>query len=234
MNYLNFLSKLGIGGAHPGGIELTRDILTCKEINKGATILDVGCGTGQTIAYLVETYDAHVTGIDINPNMVIRARERMIRDDLDANILHGSVEALPVEDAFFDIVLAESVLAFVNQPKALTEIYRVLKPNGSLIANELTINEPLPQENEQEIQAFYGFESILLENDWLKLFKQAGFKNVNTLTIPNLFQNQSVPEFDFSLIFKPELYEMMVSYYNITMKYMNVLDYRVFAATKVI
>lgn len=75
--YLDILSKLGIEGAHPGGINLTKEIFKRENINRKSYILDVGCGTGQTAAYLAYKYGAKVTGIDINPTMVAKARRRM-------------------------------------------------------------------------------------------------------------------------------------------------------------
>ena len=73
-NYLEFLSKFGIGGAHPGGINLTKEIFQAEEMNQNSRLLDVGCGTGQTAAYLAERYGAKVTGMDINPIMVKRPK----------------------------------------------------------------------------------------------------------------------------------------------------------------
>ena len=141
--YLDFLSKFGVGGAHPGGINLTKEILKTEEINKTSRILDVGCGTGQTAAYLAAQYGAKVTGMDINPLMVEKAKNRMRQYQLPVEIIQGSIENFPVKDGKFDFIISESVLAFVNQPKALKEIFRLLKNGGRFIANELTTNKLL-------------------------------------------------------------------------------------------
>jgi len=52
--YLNCLAELGVGGAHPGGFKLTQDILSAEHIGKKTTVLDAGCGTGQTAAYVAQ------------------------------------------------------------------------------------------------------------------------------------------------------------------------------------
>ena len=141
--YLDFLSKFGIGGAHPGGISLTKEIFKTEEMNKTSRILDVGCGTGQTAAYLADQYGAKVTGMDINPIMVEKAKNRIRKYQLPAEIIQGSIEKRPLKDGTFDFIISESVLSFVNKPKALKEIFRLLKNGGRLIANELTINKLL-------------------------------------------------------------------------------------------
>ena len=80
--YLDFLSKFGIGGAHPGGLNLTKKLFKEEDINSTSEILDVGCGTGQTAAYLAYRYGAKVTGIDVNPIMVVKAKRRIKKQNL--------------------------------------------------------------------------------------------------------------------------------------------------------
>lgn len=75
--YLEFLAKFGVGGAHPGGINLSKELFKAESIQQTSHILDVGCGTGQTAAYLATHFQANVTGIDINPIMIEKARHRM-------------------------------------------------------------------------------------------------------------------------------------------------------------
>src|SRR3954463_11062659 len=133
--YLDFLSKFGVGGAHPGGIQLTKEIFKSEKIPPTTHILDVGCGTGQTAAYLAAQYGAIVTGIDINPVMVEKAKTRMARYQLPVEIIQGSIENCPLKDETFDFIISESVLSFVNKPRSLTEIFRLLKGGGRFIAN---------------------------------------------------------------------------------------------------
>lgn len=109
--YLDFLSKFGVSGAHPGGIELTKKILENEMINKSSRILDVGCGTGETSAYLAARYGAKVTGLDINPIMIKKAKIRMAKYQLPVEIIHGSIEKCPLEDSNYDFIISESVLS---------------------------------------------------------------------------------------------------------------------------
>lgn len=231
--YLDFLSKFGVGGAHPGGIDLTKEILKSEQINGDSRILDAGCGTGQTAAYLASTYGAKVTGVDINPIMVEKAKQRMTTFKLPVEIIHGSIEKLPLKSESFDIILSESVLAFVNKPKAISEIFRLLKTGGRFIGNELTINKKPGNIMEEEIKNFYGFDSLPLETDWIRLLEQAGFKNIKirAQTQPTL-QNNATTEFHYSQHIEPKLFAVMSQHFLIMTKYQGILDYRIFTCSK--
>ncbi|MEH7115353.1 class I SAM-dependent methyltransferase [Neobacillus niacini] len=231
--YLDFLSKFGVSGAHPGGIKLTKQIFENENINEFSHILDVGCGTGQTSAYLAARYGAKVTGMDFNPIMVEKAKNRMIKYQLPVEIIQGSIEKCPLPDSKYDFIIAESVLSFVNKPRALKEIFRLLKYDGRLIANELTINRRLGSNYEEEIKQFYGLDSILMEKDWITLFEQVDFKNIKTfLRKPSILHNDSLPEFQYSEYIEPELYKIMQQHFNLMVKYQGILGYRVFICTK--
>ena len=76
LNYLNCLALIGIGGVHPGGLQLTKEILSREKINEKTIILDVGCGTGQTSAYMAEKYKCKIIGLDNNEMMLEKAKKR--------------------------------------------------------------------------------------------------------------------------------------------------------------
>ncbi|WP_231689551.1 class I SAM-dependent methyltransferase [Bacillus sp. FJAT-27245] len=231
--YLDFLSKFGIGGAHPGGLNLTKEMLKGEQINETTTILDVGCGTGQTAAFLALQYGANITGMDINPIMVEKAKNRMATYKLPVEIIQGSIEDIPLKDKSFDFILSESVISFVDKKKALREIHRVLRDGGRFIANELTINKQPQPKDEEEIKSFYGFDSLPVESDWAVLLEQAGFKNIAiSRNSQPIFQTQSMPEFHYSDVIEPKLFEVFTQHYAIMLKYQNILDYRILACTK--
>jgi ubiquinone/menaquinone biosynthesis C-methylase UbiE len=233
LSYIDFLAKFGIGGAHPGGITLTKHILSQEKITKNTKILDAGCGTGQTAAYLYEQYGAKVTGLDINSIMIEKAKRRFQQFHMPIQLVHGSVENIPFDDSSFDLVLSESVLAFVNKPRALKEFYRVLKKGGRLIANEMTINtKPNPQE-ELEITKFYNIDSLLLETDWSNLLSKTGFENIelNSQQV-ELANGNTAQEFNFSLNFEPELFGILNQHGNMLVKYHDILSHRIITCTK--
>lgn len=227
--YLEFLAKFGVGGAHPGGINLSKELFKAESIQQTSHILDVGCGTGQTAAYLATHFQANVTGIDINPIMIEKARNRMEKTRLPVNIIQGSIVQTTLSNESFDLILAESVLAFVDQQRALQEIYRLLKRGGRFIAIEFTIPELLPSQQVEDLQQFYGFNALLMKKDWVVLLQQAGFHNIR------IQKNKSIsskPEFNFSKDIESELYDKMNQHIAMSAKYEKILDYRIYSCTK--
>ena len=226
--YLDLLSKFGVGGAHPGGLNLTKKLFKSENINNTSKILDVGCGTGQTAAFLAHEYGATVTGIDVNSTMVAKAKERMKKNRLPVNIIHGSIEQTSLPNHHFDYIISESVLSFVNKPKALDEIFRLLKSGGRFIAIELTIINRLTEKEEHEIKQFYGLDSLNTKNDWVTLLSQAGFEQICILKNTYI---DSDPEFHMSDDIDPKLHEIMEKHFDLVSKYL-ASSYRIYSCTK--
>lgn len=98
-----------------------------RRVARGGTVLEVGCGTG-LVMQRVAGFAAHVTGIDVSPGMLARARERGL------DVREGSATALPFPDASFDVVYSFKVLAHVDPVEpALAEMARVTRPGGHIV-----------------------------------------------------------------------------------------------------
>ena len=232
-NYFDFLAAFGVGGAHPGGIPLTKEIVEAEQITNHSVILDAGCGTGQTAAYLYNQFGANITGLEINSTMVEKARSRFATHQIPIQLIEGSVEDIPFSDNTFDLIICESVLAFTKKDLALSEFYRVLKTGGRLIANEMTINSPLNSEEKDEIMAFYGVDSLLFEEDWRQILQKAGFADIRTEEkIPSLPGEFQIPEFDFSANVDPELFWIMQMHAQIMLQFQDILSYRILTCSK--
>ncbi|UTW69808.1 methyltransferase domain-containing protein [Anaerobacillus sp. HL2] len=74
LNYTDMLAQLGISSAHPGGLALSKWNFLKEKITKDMKILDLGCGTGKTAAYLASTYKCSVTALDVHPIMLEKAK----------------------------------------------------------------------------------------------------------------------------------------------------------------
>lgn len=228
--YTDCLAFFGVGGAHPGGLYITERAVMKEELTKESLVLDVGCGTGQTVAFLAETIGCKVTGVDSHPLMVQKARKRCasISDLIDVKT--GRVESLPFSDRVFDFVLSESVLSFTNVSVSLIEIRRVLKERGVLIAVEAVVEQE--HKDLQRVKNFYGFTQLLTEEEWIKLFHETGFKYVEIMDYPEESVSntsiESAPDFSPSSEIDEELYMLLEKHEQLTHEYRDVLSYRVF------
>lgn len=101
-------------------------------VGSGASVLDVACGSG-SVALTAARRGARVTGIDLTPQLVERAKENAALMQVDATFAQGDVEELPLPDGQFDVVLSQFGHMFAPRPEvALREMLRVLKPGGTL------------------------------------------------------------------------------------------------------
>ena len=75
-------------------------------VQPGQDLLDVGCGTG-VAAITAARIGARVCGVDLTPELLERARENSRIPNLEIDFREGDAEALPFDDASFDIVLSQ-------------------------------------------------------------------------------------------------------------------------------
>ena len=87
-----------------------------------ASVLDAGCGEGETLARLGDALPAHPVAIDLDPEAAAFTGRRFPQ----AEVLSGSVYELPFEDASFELVLCLEVLEHLRDPgAAVAELARV-------------------------------------------------------------------------------------------------------------
>jgi ubiquinone/menaquinone biosynthesis C-methylase UbiE len=94
-------------------------------------ILDVGCGTGVITREIRKRCSAKITAIDIDPNMIQFAKERVA--DVDFRV--ENVEELSSKKGTFDIILFHYLLLWLQNPiRAVKEMARVCKKGGYVVA----------------------------------------------------------------------------------------------------
>src|SRR4029079_8419210 len=93
---------------------------------------DVACGTG-VVSVTAARAGATVSGLDLTPELLERARENARIGSFDVEFREGDVEALPFGDAEFDVVLSQFGHMFAPRPQvAIAEMLRVLKSGGTI------------------------------------------------------------------------------------------------------
>ncbi len=112
------------------------EIMKQLAIRQGATILDVGCGTGQDTLDLALAVgpQGRVTGIDNSETMLHEARSRAAQAQLPIDYMLADATHLPFAHASFDGCMASRVLGHLPQPyQALAEMVRVARPGASIV-----------------------------------------------------------------------------------------------------
>jgi ubiquinone/menaquinone biosynthesis C-methylase UbiE len=156
-------------------------------VSKTATVLDVGCGGGRTIARLAALApEGKVFGLDYSAACVAVSRRTNAREIMTGRVQieQGSVAALPFADRTFDIVTAvETHYYWPDLPANVREVLRVLKPGGTFVlVAETYRGGPL--------RLLYGIVMPLLRAAFLSdaehrnLLTQAGFDEVATKHLP--------------------------------------------------
>ncbi len=132
-------------------------------------ILDIATGTGDLAISLTATNAKEIIGLDISDGMLEVGRQKISSKNLDGMIsmVIGDSEDLPFEDSSFDaITVAFGVRNFENLEKGLSEILRVLKPNGIFVILETSVpTNPI-------YRAGYKFYSKLILPSIGKLFSK--------------------------------------------------------------
>ncbi len=128
----------------PGKFDITDRAMEFCALEKGAEVLDVGCGDGTTAEHLQDKYGCRVTGIDLNLAKISEGKGR--NKELDLRM--GDGEFLDDFPSFsFDCVMMECTLSLINLPdEALHEAYCVLKKGGKLFISDLYLKKPDPMQ----------------------------------------------------------------------------------------
>lgn len=109
-----------------------REFYERLQLSPGSRLLDVGCGSGQ-LALMAAKDGLEVTGVDIAGNWVERARARAQAEGLRARFEEADAEALPFEDASFDVVSSLIGAMFAPRPELVAkELLRVCVPGGTI------------------------------------------------------------------------------------------------------
>ena len=120
-----------------------------RRLDPGERVVDVGSGAGFDcfIAAAQVGSAGRVVGIDMLPEMLQRSRSSAAHMRLDnVEFREGLLEALPVEDAWADVVISNGVFNLcADKQQAFSEAWRVLSPGGRLQFGDIANSEPVPE-----------------------------------------------------------------------------------------
>jgi ubiquinone/menaquinone biosynthesis C-methylase UbiE len=110
----------------------------------GASVLDVGCGSGLFFKEVAAQADM-VVGVDVSRKLLLKAKEQTSAFG-NVSILQADADHLPFKDRFFDAVFAFTVLQNMPKPsKTLSELKRIVKFGGRVVVTGLKKAFPLNQ-----------------------------------------------------------------------------------------
>jgi SAM-dependent methyltransferase len=170
---------------------ITKPALELMRIAPTDNILDVGCGAGWLSRILSRGVpEGRVVGMDISDEMIHRARRASV-DFANLVFIVGEVDEIPWESNFFSRVISvESSYYWPDPAKGIREIYRVLGEGGSAW---ILINYYRDNPHSHQWGAQLTVPTHLLSGDeWGKMFRGAGFKDVAHRRIPDPTPNPAV------------------------------------------
>jgi arsenite methyltransferase len=129
-------------------------------LEPGERVLDLGCGAGTDTLVAAQMVGAggRVTGIDMTPEMLAKARASSVELDADnVDFVEGEAESLPFADETFDVVISNGVIDLIPDKDAVfDELFRVLKPGARLQVADVTIQNPVSAEGRRNIDLWTG------------------------------------------------------------------------------
>lgn len=111
------------------------------------TILDIATGTGDLAILMAKTNAKKIIGLDISEGMLDVGKKKITERKLDhiIEMIIGDSEQMPFPDNHFDaITVSFGIRNFETLDKGLSEILRVLKPNGIFVILETSVPEKTP------------------------------------------------------------------------------------------
>jgi arsenite methyltransferase len=129
-------------------------------LEPGADVLDLGSGAGtdSLVAAQMVGEEGSVTGVDMTPEMIVKARASV--DELglpNVEFVEAEAERLPFADESFDVVISNGVIDLAPDKDAVfSQIFRVLRPGGRIQLADVTIQRPVSEEGRRNIDLWTG------------------------------------------------------------------------------
>jgi tocopherol O-methyltransferase len=179
-------------------LQLIERLVQVAGLQKGCTILDVGCGFGGTALYLAKKLGAKVTGITISPVQVEMANTAAERERADATFLLMDAEEMDFDQRFDVVWSTESVSHFQNVPEFFAAAARVLKPSGILALTDWFQKEQLTAaENKKFIEPIE--KSMMVQLHTMQSYEEWTRANGLNLTAREILNARCAKTWDISL-----------------------------------
>jgi arsenite methyltransferase len=165
-------SNLGLGCGNPTAL---------ASLVPGETVLDLGSGAGFDCFLAAQRVGSNgkVIGIDMTPEMLEKARQNTVRDDItNVEFRLGEIEHLPVADGEVDVIISNCVLNLsLDKSAVFHEMARVLKNGGRVAVSDIILLKQLPPELAENLTALTNcVAGAVTADEYMHLAAEAGLK----------------------------------------------------------
>lgn len=167
--------------------------LAIAALQEGQVVLDLGSGGGFDVfqAGVKVKASGRVIGVDMTPEMITLARKNIEQyrsrtgfDNVEFRL--GEIEHLPLPDNSVDVVISNCVINLSpNKLQVWREIFRVLKPGGTVSISDLALLQTLPDNVCEMAAALVGCVSgAILVDETRSMVEEAGFSSITLIPKP--------------------------------------------------
>jgi ubiquinone/menaquinone biosynthesis C-methylase UbiE len=171
--------------------------MIAEKVAGGARILEVAPGPGYLSIELAKRGFA-VTGVDLSADMAAIAKTNAAEAGVRIDFKQGNASALPLEAGTFDFIICMAAFKNFSEPqKAIAEMYRVLKPSGVALINDMN-RESTPADIEEELKTMHGLSG--LDRWFIKLSFKTFLRNgaYNQAEFEEFAKNSPFPKFEIT------------------------------------
>jgi len=169
----------------PGSTQITKKAFECiSEKIESPVILDVGCGTGTQTLDMAMLSGGTVYGLDNYQPFLDILSTNAEQKKLDIKPVCASMDDLPFDEGFFDIIWAESSIYSIGFDKGLSYFRKFLKPGGYLVCSEVVWFKDNPP---AEVKKFWDNDYPQMTNvmSCVAMIESAGYKLIDNFNFPN-------------------------------------------------
>ncbi|WP_022729059.1 MerC family mercury resistance protein [Fodinicurvata sediminis] len=155
-------------------------------VREGDTVLDIGAGAGcdTLIASSLVGENGKVWALDITTEMLDQLQTTLTQAGIrNVELVEADAERIPLPNHSVDVVTSNGVLNLIpDKRRVLSEIFRVLKPEGRVQLSDIVIDRPVPLGGRSDPELWA--ECVVgasIKEDYLALFQEAGFTDISEL-----------------------------------------------------
>ncbi len=133
--------------------------LRMEPIAAGATVVDIGCGSGTDLLLAANAVGprGRAIGVDMTDAMLRKAQAAAAEAGLTLDLRRGDALDLPIESAAADVVISNGVLNLApDKRRAFSEVLRVLRPGGRFLYADIVVASELPESIRRDIDLWSG------------------------------------------------------------------------------